>query len=140
VIILDTNVISELMRPQPHPAVFAWAAAQPRRTVYTTSVNKGEILFGIAVLPQGRRRNAIAAAAKSVFDEDFAGHVLPFDADAAIYFAELVASRRRAGRPIQTLDAQIAATALVFAADIATRDVSGFSGCGVNVINPWTAS
>ena len=137
-IILDTNVISELMRPEPHPAVFAWVAAQPRHSLFTTSVNKAEILYGVAVVPQGRRRTALAAAADAMFGNEFADRVLPFDDVAAIHFADIVASRRRSGNPIQTLDAQIAATARAIGAEVATRDVAGFADCGVTVINPWT--
>jgi toxin FitB len=137
-IVLDTNVLSELMRSQPAAAVFAWVAAQPRATLYTTSINKAEILYGIAVLPEGRRRAALAAAAEAMFAEDLAGRVLPFDGDAAVHYAEIVAMRRRQGRPIEALDAQIAATALAAGAGIATRDVAGFEGCGVTgLINPW---
>src|SRR5438874_970541 len=79
VIVLDTNILSELMRSEPAAAVFAWVSAQPRATLYTTSVSKAEILYGIAVLPEGRRRLALAAAAEAMFTDDFAGRVLPFD-------------------------------------------------------------
>jgi toxin FitB len=140
VIILDTNVISELMKPEPDPAIFHWIAVQPSAQLYTTSVNKAEILYGIAALPQGRRGSALAAAADAMFTEDLADRVLPFDGAAAVHYADLVATRRRAGQPIEGFDAQIAATALVFGANIATRDVSGFAGCGVTLINPWTVS
>jgi predicted nucleic acid-binding protein len=139
-IVLDTNVISELMRSEPDPAVFAWVASRPRTTLYTTSVNKAEVLYGIAALPTGRRRAALAEAAEAVFGDDFLGRVLPFDGVAAVHYAEIVAHRRRTGSPIEAFDAQIAATALVFGAEVATRDVSGFAGCGLMVINPWTAS
>jgi hypothetical protein len=139
VIVLDTNVISELMRHKPDPAVFAWVAAQPRALLYTTSVNKAEILYGIAGLPEGRRRSYLARTATAMFAEEFAERVLPFDAAAAAHYAEIVVGRRRTGNPIEAFDAQIAATALVFGADIATRDVSGFSGCGLTVINPWAS-
>ena len=137
-IVLDTNVISELMRPEPHPAVFAWLAAQPREAVYTTSVTKAEIFYGIAVLPEGRRRRALASAAEDIFEEDFNGRVLPFDDTAARQFADIVASRRRTGKPIGTLDALIAATARVAGAEVATRDVTDFADCDIVLINPWT--
>jgi toxin FitB len=139
-IVLDTNVLSELMRSQPAVAVFAWVAAQPRGALYTTSVNKAEILYGIAVLPDGRRRTALAAAADSMFTDGFAGRVLPFDEEAAVYYAEIVAARRHEGRPIEAFDAQIAATALVAGASVATRDIGGFSGCGLTLVNPWEAA
>jgi predicted nucleic acid-binding protein len=139
VIVLDTNVLSELMRAEPAAAVFAWVAAQPRASLYTTSVSKAEILYGIAVLPEGRRRAVLAAAADAVFADDFVGRVLPFDEAAAVHYAEIVALRRGEGRPIEAFDAQIAATAIVAGADVATRDVRGFEGCGLTVINPWEA-
>ncbi len=140
-IILDTNVISELMRPKPHPAVVAWIAAHPRPLLYTTSINKAEILYGIVALPDGRRRAALIAAAEAMFTEDLADRVLPFSAIAADHYAEIVTARRRAGRPIEAFDALIAATALAARADrLATRDVSGFEHLGLTVVDPWTAS
>jgi predicted nucleic acid-binding protein len=139
VIILDTNVLSELMHSLPEPAVFAWVAAQPREELYTTSITKAEILYGIAILPDGRRRTGLAAAAEALFANDFAGRVLSFDDPASVHYAAIVAARRRAGRPIDAFDALIAATALAAGASIATRDVAGFADCGLNVINPWQA-
>jgi predicted nucleic acid-binding protein len=136
-IVLDTNVLSELMRSQPGAAVFAWVAAQPRTGLYTTSVNKAEILYGIAVMPEGRRRSALAAAAEAMFIDDFAGRVLPFDEAAAVHYADIVATRRREGRPIEAFDAEIAATARVAGAELATRDVGDFAGCGLILVNPW---
>jgi len=140
VIVLDTNVLSELMRSQPAAPVFAWVSAQPRATLYTTSVSKAEVLFGIAVLPEGRRRLALAAAAEAMFADDFEGRVLPFDEAAAVHYAEIVAARRREGRPIEAFDAQIAATARVAGAGIATRHTGDFAGCGLTLVNPWQAT
>jgi len=137
VIVLDTNILSELMRSEPGAAVFAWVSAQPRATLYTTSVSKAEILYGIAVLPEGRRRLALAAAAEAMFADDFEGRVLPFDEAAAVHYAEIVATRRREGRPIDAFDAQIAAAARVVGAGLATRDIGDFAGCGLTVFNPW---
>ena len=139
-IVLDTNVLSELMRSQPAAAVFAWVAAQPRGMLYTTSLNKAEILYGIAALPDGRRRAALAAAAEAMFTDDFAGRVLPFDEEAAVHYAEIVAARRREGRPIEALDAQIAATTRVAGAELATRDVGDLADCGLTLVNPWEAT
>jgi toxin FitB len=138
VIVLDTNVISELMQPQPHPRVLAWVAAQPRSLLYTTYFNQAEVLYGIAALPAGRRRTALSDLAATMFAEEFAGRVLPFNAAGAIRYADIVAARRRSGSPIEVFDALIAATASVAGAGVATRDTSGFEGCGVSVINPWT--
>jgi len=139
VIVLDTNVISELMRAVPHPAVLAWVAAQPRATLYTTSINQTEILYGIGMLPEGRRRAALAAAAEAMFAEDLAGRVLPYNGGAAAHYAEIVIARRRAGSPIEAFDALIAATALAAGAGVATRDIGGFDGCGLILVDPWVA-
>lgn len=136
-IILDTNVLSELMRPAPHPTVLAWIAAQSRSLLRTTTVSKAEIFYGVAMLPKGRRRSAIAVAAKAIFDEDFAGRVLLFDEHAAALYGDIAADRRRAGRPMGILDAQIAAITLAVGADLATRNIEDFAGCGLVLINPW---
>jgi predicted nucleic acid-binding protein len=139
-IVLDTNVISELMLSQPDPKVLAWVAAQPRAMLYATSINRAEILYGIAALPEGRKRTALAEAATAMFDEDLTNRVLPFDDAAASHYAQIVVSRRRAGAPIEAFDALIAASALVAGAAVATRDIKGFEGCGLTLINPWDAS
>ncbi len=139
-IIVDTNVISELMRPEPHPKVLAWVAAQPRTLLYTTHINQIEILYGIAALPEGRRRTALAVAAEGMFAEDFAGRILPFGAAATARYADIVMGRRRAGTPIEGFDALIAAIALAAGASVVTRDISGFEGCGLTLINPWAAA
>lgn len=111
-IVVDTNVISELMRGEPHAAVLGWVARQPRALLYTTYVNQAEILYGIDALPEGRRRAALAAAAAAVFAEDFAGRILSFEGRAAARYPEIVVARRQAGKPIDKFDALIAATAL----------------------------
>jgi hypothetical protein len=140
-IVLDTNVISELMRAEPHPAVLAWVAAQPRATLYATSITQAEILYGVAALPPGRRRDALAAAAEAMFTEDIADRVLPFSGAAAEHYAKIVVVRRQAGYPIEAFDALIAATALASGAAVATRDIAGFQGCGIQtLIDPWNAT
>jgi predicted nucleic acid-binding protein len=139
VIVLDTNVISEFMRSRPHPKVAAWIASQPRPLPWTTYINVAEVLYGIAALPEGRRRAEFAATAQMMFSEDFAGRILSFGAAAASRYAQIVAGRRRIGRPIEALDAMIAATALAAGASVATRDSEGFVGCGLSLIDPWTA-
>jgi predicted nucleic acid-binding protein len=136
-IVLDTNVVSELMRREPHPAVRAWVAARPRAALFVASVSKAEILYGIALLAQGQRRRDLAAAAEAMFAEDFAGRILAFDAAAAVHYARLAAARRQAGRPIEAFDALIAATAAAAGAAVATRDAAGFSGCGLTLLDPW---
>jgi len=139
VIVLDTNVLSELMRPAPSERVVRWVAAQPTTSLYTTSITQAEILHGIMLLPSGRRRIALEAAAEAMFSEDFGGRVLPFGSEAAHPYARVAAERRRAGRPISHFDAQIAAIARSAGAEIATRNVADYDACGVQVINPWEA-
>jgi len=136
-IVLDTNVLSELMRPAPSDAVIAWVSGQPMGRLFTTSVSQAEILFGIALLPDGRRREALAEAASRVFAEDFVGRVLPFDGAAASAFAEIAASRRRSGQSTPTLDTQIAAIAFSRGAAVASRNIADFQGCGLTLIDPW---
>lgn len=136
-IVLDTNVISEMMRPSPAPQVAEWFARNARSSLFTTALSQAEVLYGIELLPDGRRRNELMAAARPVFDEDFAGRVLPFDADSAVAFAGVAATRRRSGRPISQIDAQIAAIVRSRGASLATRNVGDFTKCGIALINPW---
>jgi predicted nucleic acid-binding protein len=136
-IILDTNVVSELMRARPDKAVVDWIDARPLTGMYTTSVTEAEILHGIQLLPKGKRRDAIAAAASGMFEGDFAGRILVFGSDAAKVYALIVAMRRSKGRPIAAFDAQIAAIARASGASLATRNVGDFEGCGIDVIDPW---
>ena len=136
-ILLDTNVLSELMRPEPDVRVLHWVGGQPATRMFTTSITEAEILHGILSLPSGRRRQAFEEAARAMFEEDFAGRVLGFGSDAARPYASIACDRRRAGRPISQFDAQIAAIAAANRAAVATRNVSDFEGCGVEVIDPW---
>ena len=138
-IILDTNVVSELMKAAPAESVVGWIAAQAATSLYTTSITQAEILHGIALLPSGKRRDALEAAAEAMFKEDFGGRVLPFGSDAAHEYARIGAGRRRAGHPISHFGAQIAAIARSAGAAIATRNVADYDGCGVKVLNPWEA-
>jgi predicted nucleic acid-binding protein len=137
VILLDTNVLSELLRPVPEPGVLGWLARQPAMSIYTTTVTQAEILLGVAVMPAGKRRTQLAAAVASIFAEDFAERVLPFDGDAAIAFADIVAERRARGSPISQFDAMIAALARSRGARLATRNVRDFAHCGIDIVNPW---
>ena len=137
--VLDTNVISELMKRAPADPVIGWVAAQPATSLYTTSVTQAEILHGIMLLPSGRKRNALETAAAAMFREDFAGRILPFGSDAAYAYARIATDRRRLGRPISHFDAQIAGIARSAGAAIATRNVMDYHACGVRVINPWGA-
>lgn len=138
-IVLDTNVISELMRASPDGSVLSWVAAQPAALLHITSITQAEILHGILLLPVGKKRAAIQAAADAMFATDFAGRILPFASSAAGEYAAIAVNRRRAGRPISQFDAQIAAIALSGHAAVATRNVAHFQGCGVKVIDPWDA-
>jgi len=139
-IILDTNVLSELMRPRPSPDVIAWVAGQTRIELFTTSITEAEIFLGIELLERGRRHDQLRRVAEAIFAEDMAGRVVGFDSDAARAFARIGAERRRLGRPISQADAQIAAIALVRKAKLATRDVDDLRDCGVEVVDPWNGS
>jgi len=137
-IILDTNVLSELMRPQPDPLVLEWFARQTAVTFYTTAISQSEILLGIALLPVGKRREALADAAVKMFQEDFFGACLPFDESCANLYASVVANRRRSGFTITTEDAQIAAIALSRNQPLATRNSKDFLHIeGLILHNPW---
>src|SRR5262245_57224653 len=126
-IILDTNVISEMMRPAPAPQVENWFAVNPASSLFTTALSQAEILYGLALLPAGKRQKSLHAAAQAMFDEELAGRILPFDSDAALIYPELAAARRKAGKPISQIDAQIAAIARSRGAAVATRDGGDFS-------------
>jgi toxin FitB len=138
-IVLDTNVVSELMKGAPAAAVLRFVGGQPATRLYTTSVTQAEILHGIALLPRGKRRSAVEQAAEAAFREDFAGRVLPFGSDAARAYAVIAAERGRLGRPISQFDAQIAAIARSAGASLATRNVVDFARCGIDVVDPWAA-
>ncbi len=138
-IILDTNVVSELMKPAPSASVVGWIALQPALSLYTTSITEAEVLHGVMLLPAGKRRHGLQAAAEAMFGEDFARRVLPFGSDAARAYATIAAGRRRAGRPISHFDAQIAAIARSTRAALATRNTADFEACGITLFNPWTA-
>lgn len=136
-IVLDTNVVSELMRPSPHPEVLAWLDDQLTSTLFVTAITEAEILTGIALLPDGRRRRALTAAAERAFGVLFDERILSFDSEAARAYAAIAASRRVLGNPISQADCEIAAIARSRGASVATRDAKGFQDCGIEVINPW---
>lgn len=139
-IILDTNVLSELMRPTPSARVVAWVAKQPAAELFTTSITEAEIFYGIELLTKGKRREGLLAAAEAMFAEDLAGRVVGFDSDAARYFSRIAAHRRALGRPISHADAQIAAIAQMRGAKFATRNVADFEDCDLAVVDPWNGS
>jgi hypothetical protein len=136
-IVLDTNVLSEIMRPRPDAGVVRWIAAHALAELFTTSVTKAEVLYGIQLLPPGKRREGLRAEAEKMFDVDFAERVLAFGSDSASAFAVIAADRRSKGKPISDLDAQIAAIALTHKATLATRNISDFENCGIELIDPW---
>jgi predicted nucleic acid-binding protein len=138
-IVLDTNVVFELMKVVPAPKVFEWVARQPRQRLFTTAVTMAEVLFGLELLPAGRRRTDLTTAARAMFDESLSGRVLPFDSEAAVVFPTINATHRKAGRPISQFDAQIASIAFSRGAALATRNTADFEHCGVVLVNPWTA-
>ena len=138
-IVLDTNVLSEASQPAPARRVLDWLAAQQPARLFTTTISEAEFLYGLALLPAGKRRTGLEQAARRMFGEDFTNRVLPFDSAAAHAFALIAAVRRKKGRPIGDFDAQIAAIARSHGAAVATRNVGDFSDCGIDVIDPWTA-
>jgi predicted nucleic acid-binding protein len=136
-IILDTNVVSELLRPAPSPEVEAWLAAQDGATVFFTAIGEAELRLGVAILPAGRRRTSLAEAIDAMLEADFRNRILPFDTTAAQAYAAIAASRRAAGRPISQFDCQIAAIARSRQAVLATRNTADYEDCGIEVIDPW---
>ena len=136
-IVLDTNVLSEAMSPTPDPSVYQWLSQQANDELYTTAISMAEIFQGIELLPAGKRRTGLLAAAQSMFTDLFSGRILSFDEGAAQAFAPIAVDRRKRGRPISLFDAQIAAIAKARDAALATRDIRDFEGCGVRLINPW---
>ena len=139
-IILDTNVLSELMRSKPSPGVVAWVARQPAAELFTTSITEAEIFYGIELLTKGKRREGLLAAAEAMFAEDLVGRIFGFESDAARVFSTIAAHRRALGRPISHADAQIAAIAQVRGAKLATRNGADFKDCGLDVLDPWNGS
>ena len=136
-IILDTNIVSELLRPAPEPKVEAWLAAQDGGQVYLTAISEAELRYGVAILADGKRRDALTGAVDAMLREDFRDRILPFDSAAAEAFATIAADRRGAGRPISQFDCQIAAIGRAQGATVATRNARDFEGCGIDIIDPW---
>jgi hypothetical protein len=139
-ILLDTNVVSELMRHTPDLSVIEWIDLQPGYRLYISAVTRAEIELGIAILPEGRRKQSLQEAVVRMFGE-FHGRCLAFDELAASWYASLVSTRMRAGRPISVEDAQIAAMALASGFVLATRNISDFEGIdGLSMVNPWSST
>ncbi len=136
--LIDTNVLSELMRENPAPQVLAWFASQNANLMQTSAITHAEILSGIALLPAGKRREVMALAASQIFEEDFAGRCIDFGGQAVGHYAVVRAQRQLAGRPIDTVDAQIAAIALSTNLTLVTRNTKDFEGIdNLQVVNPW---
>ena len=136
-IILDTNVISELARTDPEPKVVSWLDSLPVAEIATTAVTAAELLYGVARLPDGRRKASLAETIDALISDDFRDRVKPFDNRAAEQYATVVVSREKKGRPISMADAQIAAICLLHSATLATRNTSDFADTGIDLINPW---
>ena len=138
--LLDTNVLSELLRAQPSPAVLAWFARQRPETLFVSAVTQAEMMLGARLLPAGKRRAALESALSSMFDEDFAGRILPFESGTVGDYVDIVGERRSLGRPISQFDAQIAAIARQAGAKLATRNIADFEDCGLALTDPWDGS
>lgn len=138
-IILDTNVLSEVLKPVPDERVVRWMRAAPTTALSTTAICRAELLYGVLLLPQGQRRARLAAAIDAIFDVELAGRILGFDSGAADAYALIASERRASGRPISQADAMIAAVARSHGAVLATRNSRDFQGCGIELIDPWSA-
>jgi toxin FitB len=139
VIVLDTNVCSEVVKPAPSPAVLLWLGSQDRAAAFITAITAAEVLYGVESLPYGKRRSQLLDAAEKMLKTEYENRILPFDERAARLYAQIVAAREAAGRPISDLDAMIAAIARSHGAAVATRNTADFEGCGIRTINPWSA-
>lgn len=136
-IILDTNIISELTRQAPEPRVVSWLDSLPAEDVGTTAVTAAELLYGVARMPAGRRKRELAAAVRGLLGDELRDRILPFDEHCASRYADIVCGRETLGRPIGVADAQIAAICRTAEATLATRNTADFSGTGIELINPW---
>jgi predicted nucleic acid-binding protein len=137
VIVLDTNVISELTRQTPAPGVLTWLDSLAVAEIATTAITAAELLYGVARLPDGRRKAELAAAVDGLLNDDFQGRVLSFGEPAARRYADIVSHRERLGRPIGVADAQIAAICRAVDATLATRNTDDFEETGIELVNPW---
>ncbi len=139
-ILIDTNVISEVMRLETDSRVKAWIDGRMRGEIGISAITVAEILYGCRSLPDGRRQNQLLEAAAEVFDEHFHDRIFAFDHRAAVEYAEIVIGRERIGTPISMADAQIAAICLANGADLATRNTKDFENTGITLVNPWIDS
>lgn len=139
-IVLDTNVISELARQEPDPGVLSWLDSFETADLATTAVTAAELRYGVTRLPDGRRKRELTAVIRGILTEDFRGRVLPFDERASACYADIVTGRERSGRPIGIADAQIAAVCRDLSATLATRNIADFEQTGIELVNPWQLS
>jgi toxin FitB len=137
VIVLDTNVISELARRVPDTGVLAWLDSLEISDVATTAVTAAELRYGIARLPDGHRKRELSVVIRGILTQDFHGRVLPFDERSSVQYADIVADRERIGRPIGVADAQIAAICRDLGAPLATRNTADFEETGIELVDPW---
>ena len=137
-ILLDANVISELMLARPVSSVIELVARQPSTSLFLSSISEAELRFGAEILPSGQRRERLLAEIDGMLQDDFAGRIRPFNTGAARAYAVIAAARRASGHPISHADCQIAAIARSVGASVATKDIEGFQGCGIDTINPWS--
>jgi toxin FitB len=140
VIVLDTNVISELARHVPDPGVLSWLDSLEVSETVTTAVTAAELRYGVARLPDGHRKRELAVVIRGILAEDFHGRVLPFDERASVRYADVVTGRERIGRPIGVADAQIAAICRDLGATLATRNIPDFEETGIELVDPWEPS
>ena len=136
-IVLDTNVLSELMRPSPSAEVLAWVDSVPMTEMATTAITQAEILYGVRRMPAGKRKDVLTEVVGNVFGQDLRDRVLAFSSEAALEYAILVTERLARGRPISMADAQIAAICRVHRCSLATRNIDDFRDTGVELFNPW---
>jgi predicted nucleic acid-binding protein len=139
-IIIDTNVISELLRPTPEPAVEVWLSAQDGLSIYLTAISEAELRYGVAIMTSRKLRDGLSNVIDHILRDDMAGRILPFDSAAARAYADIADTRRSAGKQISQADCQIAAIARAHNAPVATRNTPDFEDCGIDLINPWTAT
>lgn len=128
-ILRDTNVVSETIRAQPDASVASWLASRPSSSLFTTTITQAELLDGVELLPEGKRRRGLDDAVRRILHEAFRGRVLPFDGPAAEAYATIAAGRRSPGKPISVFDAQVA-----------TRNVEDFDDCGIDLLDPWAST
>ncbi len=139
-VLLDTNVVSELIRGAPDPAVEAWTAGHPLESLFFSAIGEAELRYGVAILPTGRRRETLASDIERMLRDAFGNRVLPFDSDAARAYADIAAMRRSAGRSVAPADCQIAAIARSRNMAVATRNVRDFEDIDIEVVDPWVAA